>query len=130
MRFLSPEWLTAMDLALSASPEVVAATADSSLRLAQVVTGTPDGDVAYLVRIERGRVGVEPVPAGEPADVTLTADWATAVDIATGALATHDAFTAGRLLVRGDIAALRAAAPALAGLGDAFESLRADTTYD
>lgn len=130
MRFLSPEWLAALDRAVSTSPEVATATADATLCLAQVVTGAPDGDVAYLVRIERGRVGVEPVPTDEPADVTLTADWATAVDIATGTLATHDAFTAGQLLVRGDIAALRAAAPALAGLGHAFESLRADTTYD
>jgi putative sterol carrier protein len=117
VRFLSGEWLAAVDRALAASREVAAATGTTSLRLLQVVTGapdTPDGAVA------------EP---GDGADVTLTSDWPTAVAIATGALAPHDAFTDGRLRVRGDIDVLRAQAPALAGLHAAFDEVRATTTY-
>jgi putative sterol carrier protein len=63
------------------------------------------------------------------ADVTLAATWDTAVAIATGAMAPHDAFTTGRLVVRGDIDVLRTQAPALAGLSHAFDEVREETTY-
>jgi putative sterol carrier protein len=129
VRFLGPAWLAALDQALSASPAVAAATADVTLSLLQVVTGGPDGDVAHLVSVGAGRVRVASATADTVADVTMASTWDTAVAIATGALAPHDAFTTGHLVVRGDIEALRAGAPALAGLHEATESLRAATTY-
>lgn len=129
MRFLSPAWLAALDRALAGSPAVQAATADTSLTLLQVVTGGPDGDVAYLVAVDAGTTSVRPAGPGATADVTLASAWATAVAIATGALAPHDAFTAGRLVVRGDIEALRTHAPALAGLAVAAADVREATTY-
>jgi hypothetical protein len=82
--------------------------------------------------MEGGRARVLPgaaaLGAPEP-DVTLTSDWATAVAIATGGLAVLDAFTAGRLVVRGAVDLLREQAPALAGLHAAFARVRASTTY-
>jgi putative sterol carrier protein len=129
VRFLSPAWLAALDDAVSASPAVAAATAGVRLRLLQVVTGGPDGDVAYVVSV--GADGVRVASAGPDAvaDVTMASTWDTAVAIATGALAPNDAFTTGHLVVRGDIDALRAGAPALAGLHEVTGSLRAATTY-
>jgi hypothetical protein len=132
VRFLSGEWLVAVDQALASTPEVAAATGATSLRLLQVVTDAPDvpaGTVAYLVAVDHGVVRVRAAEPGDGADVTLTSDWPTAVAIATGALAPHDAFTDGRLRVRGDIDVLRAEAPALAGLHAAFDEVRAGTTY-
>lgn len=129
MRFLSGEWLAAVDQALSSSQQVAGATADTSLRLLQVVTGAPEGTVAYVVAVDHGAVRVTTAAPGDGADVTLTSDWSTAVAVATGALAPHDAFTDGRLRVRGDIDVLRAQAPALAGLHAAFDEVRASTTY-
>jgi hypothetical protein len=133
VRFLSRDWLAAVDQALAASPEVAAAVRETSLRLRQVVTGGPDGDVTYLVVVEGGRARVVPGEAAEapgpPADVTFTSGWATAVAIATGRLAVLDAFTAGELVVRGDIDLLRTQAPALADLDAAFAQVRAATTY-
>lgn len=129
MRFLSPEWLVALDAALGASPAVRAATSATTLRLLQVVTGGPDGDLAYLVTVADGAVGVGGATTDEPADVTLATTWEDAVAIATGALAPHDAFTTGRLVVRGDVDLLRTQALALAGLGGASAELRASTTY-
>jgi hypothetical protein len=118
VRFLGPAWLAALDQALSASPAVAAATADVTLSLLQVVTGGPDGDVAHLVSVGAGRVRVASATVETVADVTMASTWDTAVAIATG-----------HLVVRGDIEALRAGAPALAGLHEATESLRAATTY-
>ena len=129
VRFLSPGWLAALDEALAGSPAVAAATAATNLRILQVVTGGPDGDVAYLVSVRDGTTRVAPATPDVPADVTLASGWETAVAIATGALAPHDAFTTGRLLVRGDLEALRTSAPALAGLHDATAALRRATTY-
>jgi putative sterol carrier protein len=129
VRFLSPAWLDALDEALAASPAVADATASTTLTLKQVVTGGPGGDVAYVVSVAGGVVRVAAAAPGDAADVTMTTSWDTAVGIATGSLAPHDAFTTGHLVVRGDIDALRAAAPGLAGLHQATEGLRATTTY-
>ena len=129
MRFLSPEWLVALDAALGASPAVRAATSSTTLRLLQVVTGGPDGDLAYVVAVDHGTVEVRSATTAEPADVTLATTWDTAVAIATGALAAHDAFTTGRLVVRGDVDLLRTQALALAGLDGSFAAVRSSTTY-
>lgn len=129
MLFLSRAWLASVDEALSSSPQVAGATSETSLRLLQVVTGGPDGDVAYLVTIESGTTRVAAATPDQVADVTLATTWDTAVGISTGAVAPHDAFTTGRLLVRGDIEALRTQAPALADLHGAFATVRAATTY-
>ena len=129
MRFLSPAWFAAVQEAVAASPGVTTATKGVSLRLLQVVTGGPDGDVAYLVAVEDGSVSITPGPPDVEADVTLATEWGSAVAIATGALAPHDAFTTGRLLVRGDTEVLRTQAPALAGLDAAFDAVRSRTTY-
>lgn len=130
MLFLSSAWLAAVDEALSSSPQVAGAVAETSLRLLQVVTDGPEGDVAYLVTIESGVTHVGAASPHQVAEVTLTTTWATAVGISTGAVAPHDAFTTGGLLVRGDIEALRTQAPALADLHGAFAAIRAATAYD
>ena len=129
VRFLSSDWLASLDHALSSSEAVRIATAETSLRLLQVVTGTPEGDIAYLVTVAKGSVHVSAATPGVTADVTLASDWPTAIAVATGDLAPHDAFTAGRLQVRGDTDVLRREAPALAGLSAAFTELRAATTF-
>lgn len=129
MRFLSRDWLAAVDAAVSGDAGVAAATAGTELRLLQVVTGGPEGDVGYLITIAHGGTSVTPATPADEADVTLAADWGTAVAIATGALAPHDAFTTGRLRVRGDLDVLRAQGPTLAGLNSAFDEVRAQTSY-
>ncbi len=59
----------------------------------------------------------------------MACDWPTAVGIATGTVAPHDAFTTGVLRIGGNIDVLRAEAPALAGLSAAFKAVRSATTY-
>ncbi len=134
VRFLSSEWFDQIDAtgADPADPDVVADHADD-LRLRQVVTGTPDGDVAYMVMIRDGRARVERQPdvshAPPEADITITSDWPTAAAIAQGQLSTQKALMQGRLRVRGDVARLVGRTAQLAGLDAIPAGVRENTTY-
>ena len=91
-RFLSPEWF---DEQAADDPDPVLLT------IQQVVTGTPDGEVRYVVRVGPGgssaRRGEAPTP-----DVTFTESWETALAIHAGQLAPQLAFADGRLRIDGD----------------------------
>ena len=134
VRFLSPEWFDQIESAGQEQPGPDA-TADPTdhLSLHQVVTGTPDGDVAYLVMIQAGRARIERQPDGAPpvpdADITITSDWPTATAIAQGRLSTQKALMQGRLRVRGDVARLVGRTAQLVGLDAIPASVRKNTTY-
>ena len=126
-RFLSPAWLAALNEA-AAGDEARAATAGLSLTLQQRVTGGPDGDVAYALRIDRGTVEV--TPGEDPgADAAFSQDWATAVAVARGELPAATAFVAGRIKVAGRLDALLRHQGALAHLERALAPVRERTTY-
>src|SRR4051812_49371621 len=73
LAYLSDEWITAMDAALTAHAALRQATRDLTLVLQQHVTGRPDGARSYVVRLDHGcnRVvaGRDPSP-----DITFTCD--------------------------------------------------------
>ena len=144
--FLSPAWIAELDGA------GVAVDPDVSFRLDQVVTGTPDGDVCYRLILADGRLrvgapthpqgatdppgatdltGVSDPPGGAdgPADATITLSSATAVDLATGRRDGSDAFDAGLVRFRGDLARLQAATAALAAVAEGLALLRGRTTF-
>ena len=127
-RFLSPEWIDGVATAAAGSPALAAATAQVQLTVQQVVTGTPDGEVHYFIRVDRGTVEVAPGDAPSP-DVTFTQDWPTACAMSTGELGAQEAFMHGRLQVQGDTALLMRHQQAFADLDDAFAEVRARTTY-
>src|SRR5579864_1404888 len=104
MRFLSPEWLDAAGDALRRAPGLVPDTEDTAITLQQVVTGGPDGEVAYRIRIDHG--SVELLPGRGDADVVFTEDWDTAADVAIGRRSPQAAFLDGRVRVGGDVAAV------------------------
>ncbi len=121
MKFLSPEWLAEVGaLATGASP-------GGALRVHQRVTGGPDGDVEYTMRVADGTVTYTPGPG--PADVELTLDYATAAAISQGRLSPAAAFAAGRLRAGGSVAALAAHQEAVARIGERLASVPAATEY-
>ena len=122
VRFLSDEWFDEVN---RSSPTV---PADIELVLEQRVTGGPNGDLTYQVRVAAGVVSVGP-PSG-PADITLLLDHAAAVALATGTLSTHDAFLAGRVRLRGNVTRLEAAGAAFAALDRAMALINERTTYE
>jgi putative sterol carrier protein len=121
VKFLSREWLD--HLSALTSPASPAAT----LSVHQRVTGGPDGDVDYVLRVGDGRATFEPGPG--PADVELTADYETAAAISQGVLTPAAAFAAGRLRVGGSRAVLVVHQEALAALGLLLTDAAEGTTY-
>ncbi len=121
VRFLSAEWLAHLaSVTASASPAV-------DLRVRQRVTGGPDGDVEYTLRLADGTVTFEP-GAGE-ADVELVSDYETAAAISQGHLSPASAFAAGRLHIAGSISALVASQDAFAAMAKLLAGVAEATTY-
>lgn len=127
-RFLSAEWLEQLAATAAASDDLRRAAAATTVTLRQVVTGGPDGDVDYVVRLDRGTVSVRPGPDG-PADVEITEDYATAAAISQGRLTPAAAFAGGRLKLGGRVGLLVEHAPLFAALGGVFAASGAVTTY-
>jgi hypothetical protein len=121
VRFLSPEWLDHLAaVTAGASP-----AADLSVR--QRVTGGPDGDVVYTLRLAGGGVRIEP-GTGE-ADVELVSDYETAAAISQGRLSPASAFAAGRLRIGGSVSALVAHQEAFARMSKLLAGIADTTTY-
>jgi hypothetical protein len=122
MRFLSPEWLERMASATST------AAPGADLAVHQRVTGGPDGEVEYTLRLRGGTVTFEPGPAPD-ADVELVSDYHTAAAISQGRLSPAAAFAAGRLRVVGPVGRLVANQEAFAQLGKLLAGVADATTY-
>ena len=94
-RYLSAEWFASVGTEpLEEAPVVV---------LEQIVPDTPDGPVTYRVEVGAARARVVwPVPEdAPPAELRITTDWDTAVEVARGELSTQRALMQGRLRVSG-----------------------------
>lgn len=126
VRFLSAEWVAALDEAARRDERLAALPPDVDLVVEQVVTGTPDGDVTYHVTLGSGTATVQAGPAPSPT-VRFTQDLATALDIASGRGSAQRAFMTGKLRVGGDLRVLLDHGEALAQLDDAFAAVRAQT---
>jgi hypothetical protein len=138
-RYLSSEWVQAFDAALGALDltDAIAAAgagsllaADGAFSVAQVVDDGPEGTVRTVLTIAEGRVHLAfdaDGTASDAADVTMLLRYTDALAMARGALEPADALAAGRIRVRGYLAALVAAQAVLnaasAMLGPALEGL-------
>ena len=121
MRFLSPEWLDRMQSATAG------ASTSATVSVHQRVTGGPDGDVEYTLRLDGSRITVEPGPG--TADVELVSDYETAAAISSGQLSPASAFAAGRLRVGGSVGALVRSQDAFAELSRLLAGVAEATTY-
>ena len=123
VRFLSPEWIEALDTAARQAvvPESV------RLTVQQVVTGD-GGAVCYHLVLAEGHLRFHPGEA-ERADVTLVQTRDVAAALSRGELNAQQALEGGRLKLRGDIGHLARQGKALTAMDDAFASVRAETTY-
>lgn len=127
-RYLSGEWLAALQGAANASTDLAEATRGVNLCVQQLVTDAPSGDAEYHVSIDDGVVEVRPGAADAPT-VTFEQDYGTAVSIARGEMSAQGAFMLGLVRVRGELAMLVTHGDALAGLNDVFGTVRAETQY-
>ncbi len=129
MRYLSLEWIDALNLAVAASDAMRRAAADQNIGVTQVVTGTPDGDVSYHLVVADGvaRFGAGPA---DSEDVRMEQDWDTAVGIALGTTNLEAALFDGRLRFSGDPEKLMASRDVFAALNAIFDDVRTRTTYE
>jgi len=133
-RYLSPEWVASFDAALGAldlSDAIASAgagslaAADGAFSVAQVVTDVPgaggvDGtdsgeEVRVVLTVADGRAHLELDPEGRVVGTaTIVLGYPDALSMARGELDPADALAAGRVRVRGDLAALVAGQDVLA----------------
>jgi hypothetical protein len=148
-RYLTPEWVQAFDDALGALDltEAIAAAgagslsaADGAFSVAQVITGAPDdlrvdgidsSEVRTVLRVADGRARLALDPdSALPANVTMVLSYADAKAMALGSLEPADALAAGRIRVRGDLAALVASQSVLAAVATQLGAALSDLTDD
>lgn len=152
-RYLSAEWVQAFDAALGALDlsDAIASAASGSLvaadgvfSVAQVVSGMPADvaaagagagagvagqEVRVVLSVADGHahLALDPDGSGVPPTATIALGYADALALALGRLDPADALAAGRVRVRGDLAALVAGqkilAAAAALLGSTLEDL-------
>lgn len=125
-QYLSPEWFSEMKEA--AASYVADSPAEGTVSMRETVTGTPFGDVTYVMTIDGGRVQID-TDADVVADVTFTQDYATASDMHRGKLTTQEAFFGGKVKVAGHLNTLLENAEVLQGISPAFKEVRERTTY-
>ena len=142
-RYLSPEWVASFDAALGAldlSDAVAAAgegslaAADGTFSVAQMVTGVPGADgseeeVRVVLTVSDGRAHLELDPGhARASSATIVLAYRDALAMARGELDPADALAAGRVRVRGDLAALVAGQDVLAAASSRLGSDLVDLT--
>lgn len=128
LKYLSDDWMDAAGAALAADDDLATASADLDLGVDFEVSSTPIGKRRYGLRFRQGTVSLVNPPEGD-AQVSFSADYETAVAIATGELPIQVAFMQGRLKLGGDVAVLVRSGAALDRVGDVLASLRDQTEF-
>ncbi len=105
VKFLSAEWVQAVQDALNGHPGFKSAMGNADLGLQFNITDTSDGDVSYYLKSSGGSTTVA-LGSIDDADVTIGQTYETAVAIAKGDLNTQTAFMTGKLKVAGNLAKL------------------------
>ena len=124
IRFLSPEWATAVTAALNADSEFKEAAAGKKASIQQVITG-PDGDTHYWISIDEGSIDMG-VGDAEAADATITQSYETAVALAKGELSAVTGFMTGKIKIGGNMGLLLGLQNVLARLPVAMSSIDVD----
>jgi alkyl sulfatase BDS1-like metallo-beta-lactamase superfamily hydrolase len=127
-RFLSDEWIAALDQAVSSDDQLPHVASGIHLIVQQVVVGRDGHQTCYATRVDDGRVELTPGPADD-ADATITEDYDTAAALARGETTPQDAILAGKIRVSGDLGALLKGQEVLDRVRTLFDDVRARTDY-
>ncbi len=102
-KFLSEEYMGEATAALNGDPGFRSAMANVALGLQFVVTGAPDGEIHYFLKVADGTATMARGDL-EDADASVTSDYETATAIAAGDLNVQMAFMTGKIKVGGNMA--------------------------
>ena len=128
LRYLSLEWIGALSAEVASSEHMREIAQHHTVGVTQVVSGGPEGDVSYHLRVADGDASFGAGPA-DPEDVKMEQDWQTAVDVATGELNAQEAFIGGKIRLFGDQQKLLESQPVFGALDAVFASVRERTDY-
>jgi putative sterol carrier protein len=106
-KWLSQEWLDETRKMAEGQPE----RAGASARMQYVVTGAPDGDIAYYWILENGKISQSQLGRLDDAEVTLTTGYPDALKIQKGELDANAAFMQGKVKVTGNMAKVMSLLP-------------------
>jgi putative sterol carrier protein len=126
-KYLTQEWMDRAKELAQDFPETPGAT----VRMQQVVTGAPEGDVTYYTVIENGKTLEQNLGDDPQAEVTLTNSYDDAVKIMKGELDANAAFMQGRVKVTGNMAKIMSLMPLTnkPEYKDIQEKLRSETEF-
>ena len=100
VKYLSQEWVDQYNAALAGDEAVHAALKGKSAALQMVISGAPQGDVRYWLRIADGSAsaGLGDLP---DADVTISQSYETSAQVNKGELDGQKAFMQGKVKISG-----------------------------
>ena len=125
VKFLSEDWINAVNEALAGDDDYKSATATTEISLQFEVTDGPDGDVQYSVAMANGATTFV-MGATEEADATIRNDYETASAVSKGDLNTQAAFISGKLKVEGNLAKIMMNQAALTSLANSLAGMDID----
>jgi putative sterol carrier protein len=128
VKYLSEDWAKMAQEALNSNESFKSAISSIQLIVQQNVTGAPEGDTSYFLKLDGGQAQMG-IGETEGPDVTITQDYDTAVAISKGELNAQNAFMTGKLKVAGNMAKLMQNQGAFAGLESALKPLQEQTEY-
>jgi hypothetical protein len=126
VRYLSDEWIDALDRSVQASSSEV--RPDPPVVIQQTVTGVASGDVAYRIVLGPDGCRVLAGPGSAPT-LSLVTDAECAARTARGEVAALQFVLDGRIRIEGDIARLAEITEALAQLEGALSAVRSRTEW-
>jgi putative sterol carrier protein len=100
VKYLSQEWIDQYNAALAGDDAVRAALKGKSAALQMVISGAPQGDVRYWLRIADGgaSAGLGDI---DGADVTISQSYETSAQVNKGELDGQKAFMQGKVKIAG-----------------------------
>lgn len=122
VKFLSEDWIEAVNEALADDEGYKSSTATTEIALQFEVGDGPDGDVQYSVAMANG-VTTFGLGTSEEADATIRNDYETASAISKGDLNTQAAFISGKLKVEGNLAKIMMNQPAFTSLANSLAGM-------
>lgn len=125
VKFLSQEWVDAVNDRLAGDAEFASRTAATDVSLQFEVTEAPAGDVHYYANIKEGTARFA-LGDMEGADATVKNNYDTAAAISKGDLNTQAAFIGGKLKVEGNLAKIMMNQAAFTAVADSLKDLEVE----